>query len=69
MLDDKKMPVTSHTTNPVPLILFNYDEDVSLKFGGRLCDLSPTLLAMMDLDQPEEMTGNSLLEKGRDKNE
>lgn len=69
MLDENKMPVTSHTTNPVPLILFNYHEDASLKFGGRLCDLSPTLLEMMDLEKPEEMTGSSLLEKGRDKNE
>ncbi|MDO5028346.1 MAG: 2,3-bisphosphoglycerate-independent phosphoglycerate mutase [Bacillota bacterium] len=63
MLDDNKMPITSHTTNPVPLVLFNYGEDASLKAGGRLCDLSPTLLAMMDLDKPEEMTGHSLLDK------
>lgn len=55
--------VTSHSTNPVPLILFNYDENVRLKSEGRLCDLSPTLLDMMEIQQPVEMTGNTLLER------
>lgn len=63
MLTDDNQTVTSHTTNPVFLILYNYDKDYILKKGGRLCDLAPTILEMMDLDKPEEMTGSSLLEK------
>lgn len=63
MLTDDGQPITSHSTSPVPLILFNYENNVGLKSGGRLCDLSPTLLDMMDIEQPEEMTGNSLLER------
>lgn len=63
MKTDDGQPVTSHTTNPVPLILFNYGDDVKLKTGGRLCDLSPTILDMMNVDIPEEITGNSLLER------
>lgn len=53
-------PVTSHTTNPVPLILVGM-EKTSLADNGRLCDLAPTLLEMMGLEQPAEMTGQSLL--------
>lgn len=65
MMDENGNPVTAHSTNPVPLILFNYkDNKCKLKSGGRLCDLSPTLLDMMDIEKPAEMTGNSLLEKG-----
>ena len=52
-------PLTSHTTNPVPLILYGID-GVKLK-DGRLCDLAPTLLDMMNIGKPEEMTGESLL--------
>ncbi len=63
MKTEDGQPVTSHSTNPVPLILFNYDKGVGLKSGGRLCDLSPTMLDMMNIEQPEEMTGNSLLER------
>lgn len=63
MKTEDGQPVTSHSTNPVPLILFNYDKGVVLKSGGRLCDLSPTMLDMMNIEQPEEMTGNSLLER------
>ena len=56
-------PFTAHTTNPVPFILINYDPEYTLMEGGRLCDIAPTLLAMMGLVQPEEMTGHSLLQK------
>ena len=52
-------PFTSHTTNPVPLILYGM-EDVKLK-NGKLADLAPTLLDMMGLEKPAEMTGESLL--------
>jgi len=54
-------PHTAHTTNPVPFILYNYDPAYTLREGGRLCDIVPTLLEVMDLPQPEEMTGKSLL--------
>ena len=52
-------PFTSHTTNPVPLILYGMD-DVKLK-NGKLADLAPTMLDMMGLEKPAEMTGESLL--------
>lgn len=56
-------PYTAHTTNPVPFILVNYDEDYTLREGGCLADIAPTLIEMMGLVQPEEMTGKSLLIK------
>jgi len=52
-------PHTSHTTNPVPLVSMGV-EATGLA-DGRLADLAPTLLAMMGLKQPAEMTGKSLL--------
>ncbi|MCF0128118.1 MAG: alkaline phosphatase family protein, partial [Pseudobutyrivibrio sp.] len=56
-------PHTAHTTNPVPFILVNYDEAYTLREGGALCDIAPTLLEIMGLEQPAEMTGKSLLIK------
>ena len=56
-------PHTAHTTNPVPFILVNYDEAYTLREGGALCDIAPTLLEIMGLEQPKEMTGKSLLIK------
>ena len=56
-------PHTAHTTNPVPFILYNYDPEYTLREGGRLCDIAPTLLEIMGLPQPAEMTGESLLIK------
>jgi 2,3-bisphosphoglycerate-independent phosphoglycerate mutase len=54
-------PVTSHTNGPVPLVLVaNETADIKLK-EGRLCDIAPTLLSMLGMNQPQEMTGNSLL--------
>jgi 2,3-bisphosphoglycerate-independent phosphoglycerate mutase len=53
-------PHTSHTTNPVPVFLAGVN-GVGLH-DGRLADLAPTLLDLLDLDQPEEMTGISLLQ-------
>lgn len=53
-------PHTSHTTNPVPVILVGGPVGATLR-SGRLCDLAPTLLHLMDLPQPAEMTGVSLL--------
>jgi len=54
-------PFTAHTTNPVPFVLFNCGKAKGLQEGGRLCDISPTLLDMMGIPQPAEMTGHSLL--------
>lgn len=53
-------PHTAHTTNPVPVALFNGPAGAQLR-QGRLSDLAPTLLALMGLEQPPEMTGQSLL--------
>lgn len=56
-------PFTAHTINPVPFILVNYKEGVTLKDGGKLADIAPTLLEMMGMEQPAEMSGESLLVK------
>ncbi len=53
-------PHTAHTTNPVPFILVNYG-DVKLREGGCLADIVPTLLDIMEMEQPKEMTGKSLI--------
>lgn len=54
-------PFTAHTTNPVPFILVNYDSAYTLKENGRLCDIIPTMIEIMGLEKPAEMTGESLL--------
>ena len=54
-------PYTAHTTNPVPFILVNYDPAYTLREGGCLADIAPTLIEMMGMEQPAEMTGKSLL--------
>ena len=54
-------PWTAHTTNPVPFVIINYDGAKDVREGGRLCDIAPTLLDMMGVEQPAEMTGRSLL--------
>ncbi len=56
-------PFTAHTTNPVPFILVNYDEAYTLREGGCLADIIPTLIEVMGMEQPAEMTGKSLLIK------
>ena len=57
------VPFTAHTTNPVPFVLINYDPAYTLKEGGRLADIVPTLIEMMGMEKPAEMTGESLLIK------
>jgi len=58
-------PHTAHTIGDVPLIVFDERyKDRKLREGGRLADVGPTLLEMMGLPQPEEMTGQSLLKRG-----
>lgn len=56
-------PFTAHTTNPVPFILVNYDPAYTLRDGGCLADIVPTLIEVMGEEQPKEMTGKSLLIK------
>ena len=54
-------PHTAHTTNPVPIILVTANKEYKLKENGKLADLAPTMLDLMGIKQPEEMTGESLL--------
>lgn len=56
-------PFTAHTINPVPFILVNADPSYKLREGGCLADIAPTLIELLELEQPKEMTGTSLLVK------
>ncbi len=56
-------PHTAHTTNPVPIFLISNNDKLKIKHGGKLADLAPTMLELMNLEKPEEMTGESLLIK------
>ena len=56
-------PFTAHTTNPVPFILVNAEEGLKLREGGCLADIVPTLIELMGMEQPAEMTGKSLIVK------
>ncbi len=60
MLDENNNVLTAHTTNPVPFIITN--KNISL-VPGKLGDIAPTILELMGIDKPEEMTGNSLIKK------
>ena len=53
-------PHTAHTTNPVPFILVSDEKNLTLREGGSLRDLSPTLLSLLNIDQPDQMTGGNL---------
>lgn len=59
VLDEHNNPITSHTTFPVPCIVTK--QGVALRTDGILADLAPTLLHLMGIDQPKEMTGKSLI--------
>ncbi len=61
--DDGVSPFTAHSTNPVPLILVGRNDVKALAEGGVLADLAPTMLELLGLDKPAEMTGKSLLVK------
>lgn len=61
MLTDDGKPVTSHTTNLVPVFLYGAGE--KKLNSGALCDLAPTLLDLMGIEQPKEMTGKSLIKE------
>jgi 2,3-bisphosphoglycerate-independent phosphoglycerate mutase len=54
-------PHTAHTTNPVPVILVDKSKNIQIRTGGKLADIAPTLLELMGLNQPTEMTGRSLI--------
>ncbi len=53
-------PHTAHTTNPVPLVVLDPDGEAPLRAGGALCDVGPTVLALLGLTRPTEMTGCDL---------
>ena len=58
-------PHTAHTLNPVPLLYVNdADRGAHVRSGGRLCDVAPTILQLLSVPQPAEMTGRSLLSRG-----
>ena len=59
MLDRNQQPLTAHTTNPVPFIIVG--KKVRLRKQGTLADIAPTMLELMDIPKPKEMTGRSLL--------
>jgi 2,3-bisphosphoglycerate-independent phosphoglycerate mutase len=58
---DGKQPHTAHTLNVVPVVMVNGPRRISGLRSGRLADVAPTLLDIMDLQQPEEMTGRTLI--------
>ena len=60
MVDDDGTPFTAHTTNPVPFCVINHP--CQLREGGRLADIAPTMLKVLGLPQPEEMTGESIIQ-------
>jgi 2,3-bisphosphoglycerate-independent phosphoglycerate mutase len=53
-------PHTAHTTNPVPFVVVDWEGEPRLRPGGALCDVAPTILSMLGLPQPAEMTGTNL---------
>jgi 2,3-bisphosphoglycerate-independent phosphoglycerate mutase len=62
MLDENGKPHTQHTTNPVPCVIIG-DKKLKLRSGGVLGDVAPTVLELLGLPQPQEMTGKSLIER------
>jgi len=61
LLDENGQPFSAHSTNPVPLIICN--KNVEIKEGGSLGDITPTMLALLGIPQPKEMTGTSMIKK------
>jgi 2,3-bisphosphoglycerate-independent phosphoglycerate mutase len=53
-------PHTAHTTNPVPFVIVDWDQEQRLRSGGALCDVAPTILSMLGIEQPPEMSGVNL---------
>ena len=64
MIDpETKINHTAHTTNVVPFAIYGVDQNIELRKHGRLADVAPTVLCLMGLQQPPEMTGKSMIEK------
>ncbi len=63
MADEDGNPHTAHTTNPVPCIIIGGNKDLKLRSGGVLGDVAPTVLELMKIPPPPEMTGKSLIQK------
>ena len=59
MIAEDGTPFTAHTTNPVPFVVVGHE--CELREGGKLCDIAPTMLKIMGIPQPEEMTGESIV--------
>ncbi|MBO5936532.1 MAG: 2,3-bisphosphoglycerate-independent phosphoglycerate mutase, partial [Clostridia bacterium] len=59
MYEEDGSPFTAHTTYPVPFVVCGYD--CELREGGKLCDIAPTMLKIMELEQPAEMDGASII--------
>jgi 2,3-bisphosphoglycerate-independent phosphoglycerate mutase len=57
-------PHTAHTTNPVPLVYVDHQETLALRSGGALCDVGPTVLGLLGVPQPGDMTGQDLRIQG-----
>lgn len=62
MADEAGAVQTAHTTNEVPFLVINGDKNIQLRKGGALCDVAPTVLKIMGIEQPKEMTGKSLID-------
>lgn len=61
MADESGDIQTAHTTNEVPFLIINGDKSIELREGGALCDVAPTVLQLMGIEKPAEMTGQSLV--------
>jgi 2,3-bisphosphoglycerate-independent phosphoglycerate mutase len=59
VIDEAGRPFTAHTTNPVPFIVTK--QGVTLREDGILADIAPTILSLLELSKPAEMTGNSMI--------
>ena len=61
-IGEKQTPETAHTTNDVPFVVINAPQGTELRDGdGALCDVAPTVLQLLGIKQPAEMTGKSLI--------
>ncbi len=63
MMNEDGSPITSHSTNPVPICFIGEGLDFKLRKGGKLSDIAPTMLELFGIEKPEEMSGESLIIK------
>ena len=59
--EQTQKPHTAHTTNQVPFVVINAPKEIELKQTGKLCDVAPTVLNLLGIPQPKEMTGETLI--------